>query len=109
MENFFTLILGAVSGILNVCQIIAKGFESLFSVTEILLSHDTEKFKGKKFLEPLKGDISFRNVAFKYPNSDSHALIKSFTLDVKSVETIAFVGESGSGEFDDFKFDYWIL
>lgn len=96
-QGFFALILGALTGILNVYPIIAKGFESLYSVTEILLSDDTEKYKGKKFPNELKGNLSFKNVSFKYPNSDRHAL-KCFSLEVKAGETIAFVGESGSGK-----------
>ncbi|MBB5325729.1 ATP-binding cassette subfamily B protein [Anoxybacillus tepidamans] len=96
-QGYFTLILGAVTGILNVYPIIAKGFESLYSVTEILLSNDTEPFKGRKFPEPFEGNITFKDVSFKYEDSERHAL-KSFSLDVKAGETIAFVGESGSGK-----------
>jgi ATP-binding cassette, subfamily B, bacterial len=96
-QGFFNLILGAVTGILNVYPIIAKGFESLYSVTEILLSDDIEKFKGRKFPEKFIGNINFKDVSFKYPNSEKHAL-KSFSLNAKAGETVAFVGESGSGK-----------
>jgi ATP-binding cassette, subfamily B, bacterial len=96
-QGFFNLILGAVTGILNVYPIIAKGFESIYSVTEILMSEDTENFKGRRFPGKITGNISFKNVSFKYPNSEKHAL-KSFSLEVKAGETVAFVGESGSGK-----------
>lgn len=96
-QGFFNLILGAVTGILNVYPIIVKGFESIYSVTEILMSKDTENFKGRRFPEGITGNISFKNVSFKYPNSEKHAL-KSFSLEVKAGETVAFVGESGSGK-----------
>lgn len=96
-QGFFNMILGAVQGILNVYPIIMKGFESIYSVTEILLSRDTENYKGKKYPPRFEGQISFQNVEFKYPNSDRHAL-KDFNLDIRAGETIAFVGDSGSGK-----------
>jgi ATP-binding cassette, subfamily B, bacterial len=96
-QGFFNLILGAVTGIMNVYPIIAKGFESIYSVTEILMSEDTENFKGRRFPEKITGNMSFKDVSFRYPNSDKHAL-KSFSLEVKAGETVAFVGESGSGK-----------
>lgn len=96
-QGYFTMILGAVGGILNVYPIIMKGFESIYSVTEILLSHETENFRGKKFPSELKGHIRFDHVSFKYPNSERHA-VKDFHLEVKPGETVALVGESGSGK-----------
>lgn len=44
----------------------------------------------------LKGDISFRNVSFSY--KDGENVLNGFNLDVKAGETIALVGETGSGK-----------
>ncbi len=44
----------------------------------------------------LKGDISFKNVSFQY--TDGEKVLKNFNLDVKAGETIALVGETGSGK-----------
>lgn len=96
-QGYFTMILGAVQGILNVYPIIMRGFESIYSVTEVLFSHDTENDKGRKFPEKLNGKIDFQHVSFKYPNSDKHAL-SNLNLTIHPGETIAFVGESGSGK-----------
>lgn len=96
-QGYFTMILGAVQGILNVYPIIMRGFESIYSVTEVLFSHDTENDKGRKFPEKLSGKIDFQHVSFKYPNSDKHAL-SNLNLTIHPGETIAFVGESGSGK-----------
>ncbi|MFD3157836.1 ABC transporter ATP-binding protein [Haloimpatiens sp. FM7330] len=46
--------------------------------------------------ESIKGDISFKNVSFAYKNGKQ--VLKNFNLDVKSGETIALVGETGSGK-----------
>jgi ABC-type multidrug transport system fused ATPase/permease subunit len=42
-------------------------------------------------------DIEFRNVSFKYPNSDDYAL-RNINLKISSARTIALVGENGSGK-----------
>ncbi len=44
----------------------------------------------------LKGDISFRNVSFQYKGGET--VLKNFNLEVKAGETIALVGETGSGK-----------
>ena len=44
----------------------------------------------------LKGDIEFKNVTFQY--TDGEKVLKNFNLTVKAGETIALVGETGSGK-----------
>ena len=51
----------------------------------------------KENWETIKGDIEFRNVTFKYKNTDINVL-EEFNLDIKSGQMIAFVGETGSGK-----------
>eukprot|EP01130_Rhizamoeba_saxonica_P012445 TRINITY_DN5250_c0_g1_i1.p1 TRINITY_DN5250_c0_g1~~TRINITY_DN5250_c0_g1_i1.p1 ORF type:complete len:755 (+),score=174.62 TRINITY_DN5250_c0_g1_i1:478-2742(+) len=45
----------------------------------------------------LVGDITFRNITFKYPNSQTK-IFENFSLDIKAGESIAFVGPSGCGK-----------
>ena len=45
----------------------------------------------------VKGDIEFDNVSFKYPNTDLYAL-NDINFRVKSGETLALVGRTGSGK-----------
>ncbi len=44
----------------------------------------------------VKGNISFKNVSFSY--KDGEKVLENFNLDVKAGETIALVGETGSGK-----------
>jgi ATP-binding cassette subfamily B protein len=44
----------------------------------------------------IKGDISFRNVSFQY--KDGEKVLDSFNIDIKAGESIALVGETGSGK-----------
>ncbi len=50
----------------------------------------------KKNWPKLKGDIEFRNVSFQYTGGEK--VLKNFNLTVKAGETIALVGETGSGK-----------
>ncbi|GIP53394.1 MULTISPECIES: ABC transporter ATP-binding protein [Paenibacillus] len=96
-QGFFNMITGSVSSILNVYPNLVKGFESLHSVTEVLLSQETEEYKGRQKPDQIAGAYRFKGVSFQYKGSDRHVL-DDFSLDVKPGETVAFVGESGSGK-----------
>ena len=44
----------------------------------------------------IKGDVTFKNVTFKY--NDGEKVLEKFNLNIKAGETIALVGETGSGK-----------
>ena len=45
---------------------------------------------------PIKGNVTFDNVSFSY--KDGEEVLENFSLDVKAGESIALVGETGSGK-----------
>jgi len=45
-----------------------------------------------------KGKISFKDVWFKYPEGNQSWILKGFNLKVSMKESIAIVGEPGSGK-----------
>jgi ATP-binding cassette subfamily B protein len=96
-QGLFATILMSISQIINVYPQIAKGFESIRSVSEILLSNETEEYSGDYKFKQIKGKLNFENVFFHYRDTDKHVLRK-FNLEVKPGECIAFVGESGAGK-----------
>lgn len=96
-QGFFNMIIGAVTQLINVYPIITKGIESVHSVTEILLSRDTEEYTGRKKIKNLEGTIFFQGVHFHYRDSNQHVL-RDLNLEVRSGECVAFIGESGSGK-----------
>lgn len=53
-------------------------------------------FPKKENWPGIKGDIEFKNVSFQY--SGGEKVLKNFDLTVKAGETIALVGETGSGK-----------
>ena len=51
----------------------------------------------KEGLPCVKGEISFENVSFTYPDAESPVL-EHITFSVKKGETVAFIGSTGSGK-----------
>ena len=49
-------------------------------------------------LPKLKGDVSFKNVFFHYPNREELPVLNNFSFDAKSGQSIAIVGSSGAGK-----------
>ena len=66
--------------------------ESVFG----LIDENEEHNDGKKQLKNAKGAIKFKNVCFGY--SDNTTVLNNINLDIKSGETIALVGSTGSGK-----------
>ena len=66
--------------------------ESVFG----LIDENEEHNDGKKQLKNAKGAIKFKNVCFGY--SDNTTVLNDINLDIKSGETIALVGSTGSGK-----------
>lgn len=65
-----------------------------------LLDHEIEvkdPIGNKINLKSVKGSIQFKNVSHSYKEGTKNAL-KNFNLDIKSGESVAFVGRSGSGK-----------
>ncbi|KAJ3323513.1 Multidrug resistance protein 1 [Boothiomyces sp. JEL0866] len=72
----------------------AKGiFETIDRVSPI----DALSLKGEK-LESAKQDIEFKDVDFHYPSRKDVPILKKFNLKVKTGQTVALVGLSGSGK-----------
>ena len=47
--------------------------------------------------EPMKGDVEFRDISFKYPDGEE-MVIEHFNLTVPAGNTVAIVGETGAGK-----------
>ncbi len=67
-----------------------KEFEEIFDATP------PENPYKKEILTVSAGGISFQNIDFSYPNSQS--LFQDFSLDIPAGEKVALVGHSGSGK-----------
>ena len=95
-QSYFTTIVNQITSFIGLFPVIAKGFESVTSVGEILLAQDVEQNKGKIRLKKVQGKFEFKQVSFSY--DENKQVLKNLNLTVNEGETIALVGESGAGK-----------
>ena len=96
-QSFFAMIVGAVNMILNSYPDLARGFESLRSIGEILESPNIEHNTGKGAVTSVAGHFVFENVSYTYDKNLQPAIAK-MNVEIMAVESVAVVGESGSGK-----------
>ncbi|MFP4139499.1 MAG: ABC transporter ATP-binding protein [Phycisphaerae bacterium] len=96
-QGFFEVILRSVMQVLNAYPMIARGFESIYSIGDVLQCPDIENNEGKRRLDEVDGEFTFENVTLVYPETQTPA-VKDFNLHVEQGESVAFVGESGAGK-----------
>ncbi|MCL1143136.1 lipid A export permease/ATP-binding protein MsbA [Shewanella gaetbuli] len=99
----FTAILGAMMAMLqpikNLTRVNAEFQRGIAACTTVfeLLDTPAESDTGTHKVDRVKGDLSFENVNFSYPEQDKKAL-NGIDFTVKSGKTVALVGRSGSGK-----------
>lgn len=77
---------------------VQKGLASMERVNKILSAENNIKETANpKDIEGLNDHITFKNVCFRYENSDKEVL-HDINITVKKGQTIALVGQSGSGK-----------
>ncbi len=97
-QTYFNMVMGNVNAIINLVQEITKGFDSMKSVTEIMVSEDIEDNRDKIRIRYIHGTVQFESVNYSYPDDPSKRVINNFSLSVEPGECIAFVGASGCGK-----------
>lgn len=92
-------IFGEVAGLCGQLPQLALSARRQVSTLEFLEIED-EMYKGKLPLEKRSDNlyrIEFRDVSFKYPNTEQYAL-RHFSMELKVGEKLAIVGMNGSGK-----------
>ena len=96
-QTYFSSIVNNVSNIISLIPIVAKGLESVNSIGDVLTAEDVEDNRKKKKVKDVRGDITFTDVSFCYPDSRTPVL-EHLNFHIQPGETIAFVGPSGAGK-----------
>jgi ATP-binding cassette subfamily C protein LapB len=70
-----------------------------FKMLDDIVNKPLERPIAREFVKrpSLKGNIEFKNVSFKYPDSEAYAL-KDVSFTIKEGEKVAFIGRIGSGK-----------
>lgn len=70
-----------------------------FKMLDEIVNKPLERPIAKEFVKrpSLRGNIEFKNVSFKYPDSEIYAL-KNVSFNIKEGEKVAFIGRIGSGK-----------
>ena len=78
-------------------SMVQLGFAGARRIMELILA-DTELDENPGgHAAPVEGAVEFRDVSFTYPGSDS-ATLERFSFSIRPGETIAIVGQTGSGK-----------
>jgi len=101
-----TLYTQAASSVQGSIQGILSGFSSMYehnlylsNLYELLAmpNHIESPRDPRPMPDPLRGEIEFQNVSFRYPGSDFYA-VRNISFRIAAGETIAIVGRNGAGK-----------
>ena len=99
MQAFVQYVWQVSQPIQNITQLAGQmqsAKSSLDRVFEVLDEQEEVQTTEVKDLEPLTGQVSFKNVDFQYV--ENKPLIRNFNLDVEPGEMVAIVGPTGAGK-----------
>lgn len=94
---YITMLTFPVSAIGWVASMVQRASASQKRLNEFLDTRPTICSPAGALVQPLHGNICFRDVDFTYPNTGIHAL-KGFNLEIRKGEKVVIVGRTGSGK-----------
>ena len=97
LSSYFVALTGSVTVLMSLAPLVSKGLESIKSMAEVLTEPDLEENEGKQAVTRVEGRITLEHVSLTYPDAVEPALA-DLSLEVQVGETVAFVGQSGSGK-----------
>ena len=96
--GYFTAIVWPVMAISQLIEMASRGKASLARISELLdAKPDVCDRADVKEPAPIKGDISFKNLNFRYPDGD-YDVLSNVSFDIKAGENVGIIGKTGSGK-----------
>lgn len=97
---YSVIMAGSVAALSEIWSELQRAAGATERLVELLNSEDTvtDPSRPQKLAQPVRGDIRFDDVTFRYPARPDILALDHLTLHVKPGETVAFVGPSGAGK-----------
>jgi ATP-binding cassette subfamily B protein len=92
----FTEIVSAQVGIERVTALLDTP-KTIEDTPEVIEKYGDVFNPKKENWEPIKGDITYEDISFKYPDGDDY-ILENFNLHIPAGTTVAIVGETGAGK-----------
>lgn len=96
--TYLTQVLHGVMMMSMMFQTLAKASASASRLREVLETDPVIKSGSVSLSDKTGGTVSFKNVSFSYPETKGRPVISDLTLDIKSGESVAILGATGSGK-----------
>lgn len=96
--TYLTQVLHGIMMMSMMFQTFAKASASANRLREVLETDPVIKSGSVSLSDKTGGTVSFKNVSFSYPETKGRPVISDFTLDIKSGESVAILGATGSGK-----------
>lgn len=96
--TYLTQVLQGVMMMSMMFQTLAKASASANRLREVLEIDPVIKSGSVSLADKTGGTVSFKNVSFSYPETKGRPVILDLTLDIKSGESVAILGATGSGK-----------
>ncbi|MBY6055464.1 ABC transporter transmembrane domain-containing protein [Leisingera daeponensis] len=97
---YAVLVAGSVAALSEIWSELQRAAGATERLVELLNAKDTvlDPVAAQVLPTPVKGEIAFENVSFRYPARPDVSALDDVSLTVKPGETVAFVGPSGAGK-----------
>ena len=97
---YAVMVAGAVAALSEIWSELQRAAGATERLVELLRAKDTvqDPANPSVLASPVRGEIAFENVSFRYPARPEIAALENVSLIVRPGETVAFVGPSGAGK-----------
>jgi len=96
--GYFTAVVWPIMAVSELIDMSSRGKASMARIAELLdAKQDVKDDTNVRPLENVRGDITFKNLSFCYPDGDFDAL-HDISFEIKAGENVGLVGKTGSGK-----------
>ena len=96
--GYFTAIVWPIMAISQLIEMRSRGKASLARITELLdAPYNVVDAPDVTEPAPIKGEIEFKNLTFRYPDSDM-SVLEDVSFHIKAGENVGLIGRTGAGK-----------